>query len=124
MSDTPSERGLRAYLAGHAAEDQAAQTYEALGFEVLERCWRGGGGEIDLILRRGELYVFAEVKTGPSQEAAVSRISQRQMKRIQQSAALFLDQFAQGSLSEARLDVVLVFGAGEVEILENAFGQG
>ncbi len=119
-----SERGLRAHLAGHAAEEQAAQAYEAQGYEVLERCWRGGGGEVDLILRRAALYVFAEVKPGPSYEAAVARISSRQMQRIQTSAALFLDQFAEGSLSQARLDVVLVYGAGEVQIVENAYGQG
>lgn len=124
MPNSASDRGLRAHLAGHAAEEQAAKAYAAQGYEVLERCWRGGGGEVDLILRRAELYVFAEVKTGPSYEAAVARISPRQMQRIQLSAALYLDQFAEGSLSQARLDVVLVYGAGEVQILENAYGQG
>ncbi len=120
----PVSRGLRSHLAGHAAEDQAARAYEDLGYEVLERCWRGAGGEIDLILRHGDVFVFAEVKTGPSYEAAIARINPRQMGRIQTSAALFLDQQAQGSLSEARIDVVLVIGSGQVEILENAYGQG
>lgn len=124
MAHSASDRGLRAHLAGHAAEEQAAQAYAAQGYEILERRWRGGGGEVDLILRCAELYVFAEVKTGPNYDAAVARISPRQMQRIQTSAALFLDQFAEGSLSQARLDVVLVYGAGEVQILENAYGQG
>lgn len=94
------------------------------GYEVLERCWRSTAGEIDLILQRAGEFVFAEVKTGPSYEAAVARITPGQMGRIQASAALFLDQHAMGALSEARIDVVLVYGAGEVEILENAYGQG
>ena len=124
MTKAPADRGLRAHLAGHAAEAQAARAYEARGYTVAELNWRGSGGEVDLILRKDALWVFAEVKTGPSYEAAVARISPQQMQRVQTSAALFLDQFADGSLSPARLDVVLVFGGGEVEILENAYGQG
>jgi putative endonuclease len=124
MTNAPADRGLRAHLAGHAAEAQAARAYEARGYTVVERNWRGKGGEVDLILRKEALWVFAEVKTGPSYEAAVARISPHQMQRVQTSAALYLDQFADGSLSAARLDVVLVFGGGEVEILENAYGQG
>ncbi|WP_122073263.1 YraN family protein [Pseudophaeobacter sp. EL27] len=124
MAKPPASAGLRAHLSGAAAEDQAARAYVDLGYELVEQRWRGAAGEIDLILRKGPLLVFAEVKTGPSYEAAVARINPRQMGRVQASAALFLDQQPHGSLSEARLDVVLVFGAGEVEILENAYGQG
>ena len=124
MPKPPASAGLRAHLSGAAAEDQAARAYVDLGYELVEQRWRGAAGEIDLILRKGPLLVFAEVKTGPSYEAAVARINPRQMGRVQASAALFLDQEPQASLSEARIDVVLVFGAGEVEILENAYGQG
>ena len=124
MAKPPVSTGLRAHLSGAAAEEQAARVYADLGYELVEQRWRGAAGEIDLILRKGALLVFAEVKTGPSYEAAVARINPRQMSRVQASAALFLEQQPHGSLSEARLDVVLVFGVGEVEILENAYGQG
>ncbi len=124
MAKPPASAGLRAHLSGAAAEEQAARVYADRGYELVEQRWRGAAGEIDLILRKGPLLVFAEVKTGPSYEAAVARINLRQMRRVQASAALFLDQQPHGSLSEARLDVVLVFGVGEVEILENAYGQG
>jgi putative endonuclease len=124
MPKPPASTGLRAHLAGAAAEDQAARAYEALGYALVEQRWHGAAGEIDLILRRGALLVFAEVKTGPSYAAALARITPRQMRRVQASAALFLDQQPEGALSEARIDVVLVFGTGEVEILENAYGQG
>ena len=124
MSRARQYRGARAHLAGEAAEEIVARHYENRGYTVAERRWRGPGGEIDLILRRGALLVFAEVKTGPSYAAALARITPRQMRRVQASAALFLDQQPEGALSEARIDVVLVFGTGEVEILENAYGQG
>ena len=124
MAKPPASTGLRGHLAGAAAEEQAARAYAELGYELVEQRWRGVAGEIDLILRKGSLLVFAEVKTGPSYEAAIARINPRQMGRVQASAALFLEQQPEGALSEARIDVVLVFGTGEVEIIENAYGQG
>ncbi|WP_278923610.1 YraN family protein [Pseudophaeobacter profundi] len=124
MSRPPVATGLRAHLAGAAAEEQAARAYVARGYQLVEQRWRGAGGEIDLILRQGALWVFVEVKTGPSYAATVARITPRQMQRVQASAALYLDQQAGGALAEARIDVALVIGTQEVEILENAYGQG
>ncbi len=116
--------GQRAYLAGKAAEDAAARAYEDRGYQVVARRWRGPGGEIDLILRKAALVVFAEVKHSTTFAAAAARITPAQMQRIQISAAHFLEGEPQGQLTEARLDAVLVDGEGAVEILENAFGQG
>ncbi len=117
-------QGQRAHLAGQAAEVAAARAYEARGYQVAMRRWRGPGGEIDLILRKGALVVFAEVKHSSTFEAAAARITPAQMQRIMTSAAHFLDGEPQGQLTEARLDAVLVNGEGAVEILENAFGLG
>ena len=117
-------RGERAYLAGAAAEEIVARHYERRGYAVAARRWRGGGGEIDLILRSGAQVVFVEVKHSKTFDTAVLRITPRQMQRIAASAAQFLDGEPSGQLSEARIDVALVDGQGRVEILENAFGQG
>lgn len=124
MSKLPASTGLQSHLAGSSAEEQVARAYEAQGYVVAERRWRGAGGEIDLILRKNDLTVFVEVKMGRSFSAAAARISPWQMQRIQASAALFLDLEANGSLSEARIDVALVAQGGQIEILENAYGQG
>ncbi|CUH88802.1 hypothetical protein PH5382_02745 [Phaeobacter sp. CECT 5382] len=128
MPESRSITGLRAHLAGGAAEEQAERAYLARGAKVLERRWRGEGGEVDLIVREGDVVVFVEVKSGRSRDAALARITPAQMRRVQASAGLYLDRepagALAGALSEARIDVVLVFGTGEVEILENAFGQG
>lgn len=124
MPKTPASVGLQSHLAGNAAEEQIARAYEARGYRVVERRWRGAGGEIDLVLRKDAVVVFVEVKLAASLAAAAARIAPRQMQRIQKSAALFLDQHAGGSLTEARIDVALVSREGQVEILENAYGQG
>lgn len=51
---------------GRRGEIVAAKWFEARGFVVLDRNWRCGVGEIDLVLRTGATTVFAEVKTRSS----------------------------------------------------------
>ncbi|KAE9628250.1 YraN family protein [Parasedimentitalea maritima] len=120
----PHDRGQRAYLAGAAAEDLVLRHYEQRGYQLAERRWRGAGGEIDLILRQGAALVFVEVKHSKTKARAALRISQAQINRIYASAGQFLEHEPAGQLTEARFDVALVGGSGEIEIIENAFGQG
>ena len=120
----PHDRGQRGYLAGATAEDLVARDYETRGYRIAERRWRGAGGEIDLIMRHGAALVFVEVKHSKNHARAVERISQAQIKRIYASAGQYLEHEPAGQLTDARFDVALVGGAGEIEIIENAFGQG
>lgn len=124
MAGRDRGRGQRAHLTGLAAEGIATRAYLDRGYTVAATRWRGPHGEIDLILRRGSEVIFAEVKTSATRDQAAARISPQQMARVMASAAAFLDREPLGQLTETRLDVVLVWGAGEVEILENAWGQG
>lgn len=48
---------------GQWGESVAALHLEAKGYEVVDRNWRCSRGEIDLVMRAGENYVFVEVKT-------------------------------------------------------------
>ena len=122
MSDA-SVRGRLAYLSGHAAEQNIAQDYERRGFVVARQRWRGGAGEIDLIVRNENEIVFVEVKKARSLSRAAERLSQKQMHRICQSAAQFLEREPLGQLTPSRFDVALVNGQGSYKIIENAFGQ-
>ncbi|TNJ44827.1 YraN family protein [Phaeobacter sp. B1627] len=124
MSRSRQTRGEVSHLSGAAAEELALQSYLDRGYTLAEQRWRGPHGEIDLILRRGTEVIFAEVKSSVSRDTAAARISARQMQRVMASAAVFLDTEPRGQLTETRLDVVLVWGPGHVEILENAFGHG
>lgn len=116
-------RGSAAYHAGLAAEASVADHYERQGCVVEKRRWRGKGGEIDLILRDKAGLIFVEVKKSRDFAAAVQRITQRQMHRILTAAEEFLGGEPMGSLTEARVDVALVNGHGQVEVVENAFGH-
>ena len=54
------------HLLGRSGEDEAAAWYAAHGYEVLARNWRCRAGELDLIVARGRLVVFCEVKSRSS----------------------------------------------------------
>lgn len=117
-------RGKTAYHAGVAAEKRIALDYERRGFAVARRRWRGKSGEIDLILRDASGVIFVEVKQSRDFARAAESLSQRQMQRIYASAEEFIGSEPLGSLTNVRFDVALVDGAGQMQIIENAFGHG
>jgi len=117
------ERGLRAWLSGQAAEESVARHYEACGVRVLARRWRGESGEIDLVLRAPETYVFCEVKRAPSFEAALARLRGSQLDRIYLAASEYIGLTPEGQLAPVRFDVAAVDEAGSVHLLEAAFGH-
>lgn len=102
-------------------EGIAAKWYQAHGYEVLARNWRRREGEIDLILRQGSLYVFAEVKTRTSDAFGVpaEAVNREKQARIHRLAARWLRESAPGP-GDIRFDVVSILG-GKVEVLEGAF---
>ena len=117
--------GAVGYYSGVAAEQAVMRQYGAVGCATLAERWRGGGGEIDLILRDPENggVIFVEVKKAKDFAAAAARLSARQIGRSMASAAQFLGTQPNGQNTDARFDVALVNDSGAVEILENAFGQ-
>ena len=117
------EAGQRAYLSGDSAERSVAAEYFKRGCTVLETRWRGHGGEIDLIIRDGPVYVFCEVKKARNFDVAMTRLRPAQMRRIHAAAEEFLGTTKSGSLSEVRFDLAIMDGQGRIEILENAFGH-
>lgn len=116
-------KGQVAYHSGLAAERIVALDYERRGLQIVRRRWRGQGGEIDLIVRNRPGLIFVEVKKARSFAKAAERLSVRQMERIQLSALDYLGSEPSGQLTELRFDVALVDHKGQVEIIENAFGQ-
>lgn len=115
------DRGLRAHLAGEAAEARIAQDYERRGFTIARRRWRGRGGEIDLIARMGDAVIFIEVKSARDFATAAGHLGGRQMARLYDAANEFLGDEPAGLLTEARFDVALVDRQGAYRIVENAF---
>ncbi|MEL7114964.1 MAG: YraN family protein [Pseudomonadota bacterium] len=111
--------GQVSYHAGLAAEDIVARHYEMRGVKERARRWRGPGGEIDLILERGNEIIFVEVKKSKTFAKAADRVTSQQLQRISASANGYLATLKHGLSSAARIDVALVDSTGAVEILEN-----
>jgi putative endonuclease len=114
--------GLRSYHAGLAAEESVAGFYEAGGYPILARRWRGQGGEIDLVARDGRSIVFIEVKQAATHAWAAEHLSDAQMGRIYAAASEFIGSEPDGQATEVRFDVALVDKAGAIEVRRAAFG--
>ena len=120
-TQTRKTRGLRNYLAGHAAEASVARLYEDRGIAICARNWRGITGEIDLIGRRGEEVIFVEGKQSRTHDMAATHISQAQIGRIFATVDEFLAGEPKGLLTDVRIDLALVDGQGRIDVVENAF---
>ena len=74
---------------GARAEQQAGRALQAAGLRVVDRNVRLRGGEIDLVCRDGDTWVFVEVKArrpgwDDAPAAAVSWAKQRRLVRLAQ----------------------------------------
>ncbi|MDE0652885.1 MAG: YraN family protein [bacterium] len=106
---------------GRWGENKAATWYLERGWEVLDRNWRGAGGELDLVLGRGGTVVFCEVKTRSSEAYGhpAEAVDRRKQKRIRALATQWLRQHRE-PVAELRFDVACVL-KGRLEVLEGAF---
>lgn len=103
-----TERGRSAYRQGLWAETLALWWLRAKGYRLLGRRVRIGGGELDLIMRRGGLVVFVEVKFRPDRSAAAEAIGQAQLARQRRAAAAWLGGRDDLGSCAFRFDAVLV----------------
>lgn len=112
---------------GNAGEERAARFYEERGFEIVARNFRTKRGEIDIIVAKDDLIVFAEVKTLPGGEAdtLAYELNATKRRKIIESAKFFLEKHRKYSNSIVRFDAVVVDmpGLAPVYLIENAFSE-
>lgn len=101
-----SERKRR-YRAGLRGEMLAAAWLRLKGYRVLAKRYRTPVGEIDLVLRRRDVVVFAEVKA--HRAGGAEAVSARQRNRIGRCAEWILARDPSlAAAAEYRFDVVLI----------------
>jgi putative endonuclease len=101
-------RRKQAFLRGVSAESRAALFLAAKGYRTLARRWKSPGGEIDLVVKRGKLVVFVEVKTRVNLDAAAESVLPRQRKRITAAAEAWLAAHPEHMSHDLRFDAVLI----------------
>ena len=112
---------------GSEGEEKASLWLQEQGYEIVARNWRTRRGEIDIIAEKGNLLVFAEVKTLPSgdMETLSHELDERKQKRIVETAKLFLLNHRKYSNDTIRFDVLVVNmpGLSDVYHIEDAFSE-
>jgi putative endonuclease len=111
---------------GRYGEDVAVAFLQAAGMDVLARNWRCPTGELDAVLRDGDVTVFAEVKTRRSDRygTPAEAVHPAKVTRLRRLAGAYLAANPQHH-GEIRFDVLSVRpsrrGAAEVVHLRGAF---
>ncbi|MDN7124321.1 YraN family protein [Pseudidiomarina terrestris] len=77
---------------GNAGEELAVTHLCQQGLELVERNFRCDIGEIDIVMRDGEHWVFVEVKSRANEDFArvVEQITPAQCQRVRRSAQFYL----------------------------------
>ena len=101
---------VAAFTFGLSSETRAAWLLRAKGYRVLARRAKHPVGEIDLIVRRGKLIAFVEVKARRSVGEAIHSITHNQRRRIERAAEAFVAHNAALADCDWRFDVVVVEG--------------
>lgn len=93
---------------GQKGEALAVDYLTARGYAIITTNWRCKSGEIDIVARQGERWVFVEVRTrGRDAEAAYASISPRKRVRMIRAAHAYLSQQRLDQI-EWRIDVIVV----------------
>lgn len=92
---------------GRYGEDRAVRHLTGLGMVVLDRNWRCEFGEVDLVLRDGDVLVFCEVKTRGTAAfgAPLEAVTPEKLARLKSLAACWMERH-QVRPHDVRLDLV------------------
>ena len=109
---------------GDAGEEAAARFLVAQGFTIVARNHRTRRGEVDLIAEKGELLVFAEVRTRATEAFGTPEqtVDARKQARVVAAARDFLARW-RGPERAIRFDVIAVVGQA-LRHLPGAFDAG
>jgi len=114
-------------IAGRYGEDAACRYLEGLGHKILERNWRGGHLELDIISQAPDGIHFVEVKTrvAPVAASPEENVGWAKQKRMIAAANKYLNTtVCRTKVQEVFFDVIAVIldgGKTEIEYFPSAF---
>lgn len=92
---------------GRRAESLALLYLRAKGYRLLARRYRTPVGEIDLIVARGKVVAFVEVKARPTAAEAAEAVTPTAQRRIARAASAWLAKHPEAAERDLRLDVIV-----------------
>ncbi len=118
---TAHPRRQKAFRLGMSAEGKAALFLNAKGYREIARRWKCRAGEIDLVMKRGALIVFVEVKARARIDDAAESVLLRQQRRIVAAAGAWLAAHPEHAGYDMRFDAVLIAPRSYPRHIESAF---
>jgi putative endonuclease len=106
---------------GRRAERLAVLALALKGYRLVKLRFKSGPGEVDLIMRRGEVTAFIEVKTRASRDLAVEAVTQHQARRIAAAARIWMARDPLAAKGVCRFDIVTVSPYQWPKHIPNAF---
>lgn len=102
---------------GYQAEQLVAQHYQDLGWRIEKQNWTIPGGEIDLVLQKGDELRFVEVKVVDAIQDLDHYLTPKKLVHLERSILAYTEKF--DIEQEISLDVVFVQNNHILEIYEN-----
>ena len=106
---------------GHLAELVALWWLRCKGYRLLAHRYKSPVGEIDLIMRRGQVTAFIEVKQRQNLDASVLSVTAHQSRRIAAAARSWMGRDQIAARQACRFDIVAVSPYLWPRHIENAF---
>ncbi len=105
---------------GREGERRAAWWLWLRGWRILGRRVRTPAGEVDLVVRKGRLVAFVEVKTRATAGELDFAIDERRLARVAAAAEYLMPRYA-GPGDDIRVDVILIAPRTLPRHIENAW---
>jgi putative endonuclease len=105
---------------GREGERRAAWWLWLRGWRILDRRVRTPAGEVDLVVRKGNLVAFVEVKTRATNAELDFAIDERRLARVAAAAEYLMPRYA-GPGDDIRVDVILIAPRTLPRHIENAW---
>jgi putative endonuclease len=102
------DRREATFLRGHRAEWIALLLLVSKGYRPLARRYAASGGEIDLIVMRGDTIAFVEVKARSLMDDALSAITARKRQRFSRAVRAWLARNDWAANKTWRADAVFI----------------
>ena len=111
-------------ILGKKGEDLAADFLVKNGYEILERNWRTGRDDIDIIARKDNLLIIVEVKTrstdyyGEPEEAVTTK---KQMFLVRATDKYVNENEIDDQIRYDIISIILKSGSHTINHIEDAF---